>query len=243
LLGAVGTQCLLDRSLRLRALLPLDRATTSSICNTATDFLIVSAIATIEPQAVLDAAVPFVVCCAVGVAWVLLAFVAFAKRLLPDYWVERGVTEFGLSLGATATALLLLRMMDPENGTFANAIVCRKSSRVFAGSANLRSAWRRDAGAARLLLQAAGGRAGGGRRLLLLLLSAHRAPLGAVGPGCCWRGGGAMLVRAAAGAAEPEPGASEGAGGSRGPGRSPLAGVACGAPRLLMNASPKSNIN
>ena len=88
-----------------RALLPLDRATTSSICNTATDFLIVSAIATIEPQAVLDAAVPFVVCCAVGVAWVLLAFVAFAKRLLPDYWVERGVTEFGLSLGATATAL------------------------------------------------------------------------------------------------------------------------------------------
>ena len=152
LLGAVGTQCLLDRSLRLRALLPLDRATTSSICNTATDFLIVSAIATIEPQAVLDAAVPFVVCCAVGVAWVLFAFVAFAKRLLPDYWVERGVTEFGLSLGATATALLLLRMMDPENGTLQNAIVCRKSSRVFAGSANLRSAWRRDAGAARLLL-------------------------------------------------------------------------------------------
>ena len=127
LLGAVATQALLDRSLRLRALLPLDRATTSSICNTATDFLIVSAIATIEPQAVLDAAVPFVVCCAVGVAWVLFAFVAFAKRLLPDYWVERGVTELGLSLGATATALLLLRMMDPENGTLQTRLYAERA--------------------------------------------------------------------------------------------------------------------
>ena len=87
-------------------MLPLDRATASSICATAMDFLIVSAIATINFDELKASAVPFIVCCAAAAAWVVVCFVLFA-RLLPDYWVERGITEVGLALGATATALLV----------------------------------------------------------------------------------------------------------------------------------------
>lgn len=102
-----------------------NRATTSSICATAMDFLIVSAIATIDFDELKASAVPFMVCCVAATAWVVLCFVLFA-RLLPDYWVERAVTEVGLALGATATALLVLRMMDPENRTPVLRAFCYK---------------------------------------------------------------------------------------------------------------------
>ncbi len=37
--------------------------------------------------------------------------------MLPDYWAERALVEFGVSIGATSTGLLLLRMADPEGRT------------------------------------------------------------------------------------------------------------------------------
>ena len=44
-----------------------------------------------------------------------------ARRLFPDAWFERAIADFGQSLGVTATGLLLLRTVDPENKTEATA--------------------------------------------------------------------------------------------------------------------------
>ena len=70
-------------------------------------------------------AAAFLIACAATAAWVVTGFVIF-HRLLPDYAVERGITEVALSLGATATALLVLRMMDPQNRTPVLRAFCYK---------------------------------------------------------------------------------------------------------------------
>lgn len=44
-----------------------------------------------------------------------------APRLFEDAWFERAIAEFGQGLGVTATGLLLLRTVDPENNTPAAA--------------------------------------------------------------------------------------------------------------------------
>ncbi|MBE9042186.1 sodium:glutamate symporter, partial [Oscillatoriales cyanobacterium LEGE 11467] len=42
-------------------------------------------------------------------------FIFLAPRILPTYWFERGLGDMGQSMGVTATGILLLRMVDPEN--------------------------------------------------------------------------------------------------------------------------------
>ena len=44
-----------------------------------------------------------------------------APRLFREAWFERAIAEFGQSTGVTATGLLLLRTVDPENKTVAAA--------------------------------------------------------------------------------------------------------------------------
>ena len=44
-----------------------------------------------------------------------------AKRMLPNAWFERAMAEMGQSMGVTATGLLLLRVVDPEQETDAPA--------------------------------------------------------------------------------------------------------------------------
>ena len=68
-------------------------------------------------QVVLARGLPFVLTCAAGVAWGVATFWYVAPRLLPDYWAERALVEFGVSIGATSTGLLLLRMADPDGKT------------------------------------------------------------------------------------------------------------------------------
>ena len=43
----------------------------------------------------------------------------FAPKLFKVAWFERAIAEFGQAMGVTATGLLLLRTVDPENKTCA----------------------------------------------------------------------------------------------------------------------------
>ena len=71
------------------------------ISGASLDYLVVSAIATIRIEVVLQNWLP------------LLILIA----LFRDAWFERAIADFGQSLGVTATGLLLLRTVDPENKT------------------------------------------------------------------------------------------------------------------------------
>jgi len=68
-------------------------------------------------QVIFSNGLPFLLVCAAGIAQGIVFFWVLAPRLLPTYWAERALVEFGVSIGATSTGLLLLRMADPDGKT------------------------------------------------------------------------------------------------------------------------------
>ena len=87
------------------------------IAGVALDLLVVTALASIN-LAVLGANIGvFLILSIVGITWNVLAFIYLAPRILPIYWFERGIGDMGQSMGVTATGILLIRMVDPQNQT------------------------------------------------------------------------------------------------------------------------------
>lgn len=89
--------------------------TMSRISGTALDFTIVAALATLSLTALGEHLVPFLLLAATGIAWSLFVLVVIAPRVIPFDWFERGVGDFGQSMGVTVTGVLLMRMADPNN--------------------------------------------------------------------------------------------------------------------------------
>lgn len=87
------------------------------IAGVALDLLVVTALASIN-LAVLGANIGiFLILSIVGLTWNVLSFMYIAPRILPVYWFERGIGDMGQSMGVTATGILLIRMVDPDNRT------------------------------------------------------------------------------------------------------------------------------
>ncbi|MDA2811682.1 sodium:glutamate symporter [Nocardiopsis sp. RSe5-2] len=78
------------------------------------DMLIISAMATLSLQVLAENLLPFLLLAAAGILWVVGAFLFLAPRMMPSHWFERGIGDFGQSLGVTATGLVLMRIVDPE---------------------------------------------------------------------------------------------------------------------------------
>ncbi|GAB3064392.1 sodium/glutamate symporter [Virgibacillus ainsalahensis] len=79
------------------------------------DILILTAIATVSLDVIGAYIIPFLLLAGAGIAWNVLGFIILAPRMIPSYWFERGVGDFGQSMGITATGLLLMRIADPKN--------------------------------------------------------------------------------------------------------------------------------
>jgi len=92
----------------------LDRSTFDRILGLALDFLVVSAISSIQLDVFFDYFLPFSILMIVGLIWVIFATWYLAPRMLPDAWFERSITEYGMQTGVTAMGLLLLRVADPH---------------------------------------------------------------------------------------------------------------------------------
>ena len=87
------------------------------IQNTALEFLVVAAIATIKISIVAKGIVPLLILVAGGVIWNIWCVTFLARRVFKDCWFERAIAEMGQSMGVTATGLLLLRVVDPNYET------------------------------------------------------------------------------------------------------------------------------
>lgn len=81
----------------------------------ALDFLIVSALATLSLTAIGQNFGPFVILAVAGIVFNVGLFLLLAPRIIPRYWFERGIGDFGQSMGVTATGLILMRIVDPES--------------------------------------------------------------------------------------------------------------------------------
>ena len=101
----------------MKADLLVDRVQMERISGAALDFLVVSAVATIRLEVVVANWVPLATLIVAGTLWTVGCVVFVAPRLFHDAWFERAIAEFGQATGVTATGLMLLRTVDPENRT------------------------------------------------------------------------------------------------------------------------------
>ena len=93
----------------------VDRRMINRIQGLALDVLIITAIATVSLDVIGEYLVPFLILAVAGISWNLFGFLTLAPKIIPDYWFERGIGDFGQSMGVTATGLLLMRIVDPNN--------------------------------------------------------------------------------------------------------------------------------
>ena len=99
----------------------IDHQQMQRISGAALDFLVVSAVATIKLSVVLDNWLPLLILIASGIILSVLMVIFVAPKLFKDAWFERAIADFGQATGVTATGLMLLRTVDPENKTVAAA--------------------------------------------------------------------------------------------------------------------------
>lgn len=95
----------------------LDRQLIGRIQGVALDFLIISAMATLMLSALADNWQPLLILLGVGLTFNVFMFLVVARHMVPDYWFERCIGDFGQSIGMTATGLLLMRVVDPDYET------------------------------------------------------------------------------------------------------------------------------
>ena len=101
----------------LRRDLLVDRVQMERISGASLDFLVVSAVATIRLDVVVRNWQPLVILVAAGAVWSVWCVFYVAPRIFRTAWFERAIAEFGQATGVTATGLMLLRTVDPENRT------------------------------------------------------------------------------------------------------------------------------
>lgn len=101
----------------IHADLLIDRVQMERISGAALDFLVVSAVATIRLEVVAAHWKPLLLLVLAGAGWSVWCVLSIAPRIFRNAWFERAIAEFGQATGVTATGLLLLRTVDPENKT------------------------------------------------------------------------------------------------------------------------------
>lgn len=112
LLGGIIVQLGLKR-LDLDAL--IIRRLMDNLAGLALDIVVVSALASISLKVLGGNLGVFLILSIAGITWNVLAFLFLAPRLIPSFWFERAIGDMGQSMGVTATGILLLRMVDPDN--------------------------------------------------------------------------------------------------------------------------------
>ena len=114
MIGGVILQIVLDRYDKYHL---VDREMINRLQGLALDFLVVSAIATLSLQVIGANIWVFLTLALGGILWNVLAFIFLARRMIPKNWFERGIGDFGQSMGMTAAGLMLIRIVDSKGDT------------------------------------------------------------------------------------------------------------------------------
>jgi glutamate:Na+ symporter, ESS family len=112
MIGGIGVQLALQKTGRDGL---VHGATMSFVGAIALELVIITAIATMSLGVIADNLVPFILLALAGTIWNIGGFLVMAPKLMPRHWFERGIGDFGQSMGMTVTGLLLMRSADPGN--------------------------------------------------------------------------------------------------------------------------------
>ena len=112
MLGGVVLQLVLDRTGRAAL---VDRKLINRLGGFSLDLIIVAALGTLSLEALGGNLAPFALLALAGILWNVAAYLLLAPRIIPEHAYERGLGDFGQSMGMTVTGLLLMRIADPQN--------------------------------------------------------------------------------------------------------------------------------
>lgn len=87
------------------------------ISSVALSVLIASAIATMSLTYIASHIGVFALLALTGIAWILFGFTVLARRMFKTHWFQNGIVNAAQSMGMTATGLLFLHMVDPNDKT------------------------------------------------------------------------------------------------------------------------------
>ena len=114
MIGGVITQIFIDKFDKYKL---IERGMINRVQGLALDFLIVSAIATLSLQVIGSNIEVFLILALTGIIWNIMAFLFLAPKMIPKNWFERGIGDFGQSMGMTAAGLMLIRIVDSKQDT------------------------------------------------------------------------------------------------------------------------------
>ncbi|MFU8787327.1 MAG: sodium/glutamate symporter [Candidatus Izemoplasmataceae bacterium] len=114
MVGGVLIQVIVDKFDKYQL---FDRKMIDRIQGFALDFLIVSAIASLALGVIASNIEIFLILATAGILWNLFMFLFLAPKMIPRYWFERAIGDYGQSMGSTAIALILIRIVDSEGKT------------------------------------------------------------------------------------------------------------------------------
>ena len=78
------------------------------------EYLIVTAIATMKLDVIMNNAGAILTISLVGLALTTIVLMTLPRLWLKDHWLENAMVMFGSWTGSTATGMMLLRIADPE---------------------------------------------------------------------------------------------------------------------------------
>lgn len=114
MIGGVILQVFLDKFDRYHL---VDREMIQRLQGLALDYLVVAAIATLSLQVIGANIGIFLTLALVGIFWNVFSFIYLARKMIPRNWFERGIGDFGQSMGMTAAGLMLIRIVDSKQDT------------------------------------------------------------------------------------------------------------------------------
>lgn len=86
----------------------------------ALSVLIVTAVATMSINTISSNIGVFLILAITGVLWITVGFIFFARRMFAKNWFANAIVNAAQSMGMTATGLLFLNMVDPNDKTNAS---------------------------------------------------------------------------------------------------------------------------
>lgn len=92
----------------------IDKNVMSKIGGSATDLVVAFGIASINLTVVADNLVPFAILIIFGILFSYFFYKVISKYYFQENWFEKGIFTFGWITGAVATAIALLRIVDPK---------------------------------------------------------------------------------------------------------------------------------
>lgn len=83
----------------------------------ALSVLIASAVATMSLNYIANNLWVFALLALTGIFWIMFGFTVLARRMFKKHWFQNGIVNAAQSMGMTATGLLFLHMVDPDDKT------------------------------------------------------------------------------------------------------------------------------